>query len=109
MPEGWAYVPVVAGLLRPDLRGEWGRRYVRRREDRERVPADRTERGSYPVEREIFPHGFPHGTLRGQVSPSLSQLCRPIATHPDTMKGGKSHRETAARGPVWGEVAGQGT
>ena len=32
---------------------------------------------------------FPHGTLGGQVSPVFPQVHRPMATHPDTMKGGR--------------------
>lgn len=72
-------------------------------------PADVRDRGRYPVERDIFPHGFPHGTLGGQVSPSFPPSS---PTHSDTSRHDerrKSHRETAGRSPVWGEVAGQGT
>ena len=92
-------------LLRPDLRGEWGRPHGVAARTASAGPADRTQRGSYPVEREIsptepsgdkFPPGFP---------PTLP-------THSDTSRHDErrqSHRQTAGRSPVWGEVAGQGT
>ena len=85
------------------------RAHARRVEAYQSPPPDSTadvrQRGSYAVKWAISPHGFPHGTLGGQVSASL-------ATHSDTSRHDerrKCHRKTAVRSPVWGVVAGQGT
>ena len=66
-------VPVPAERVRqrPSTRSwKLAIRSERRRADAKRPvtpdsTADVSERGSYPVGREIFPHGFPHGTLGG--------------------------------------------